>query len=1020
MVLSFREQFAQGIIGDLENGRYGSAVDFATGITGHYMRSLSFNIPAAIPPTLPSPAQSGAPAPVGPAVPISTRTRERLFYNTIKTYYLGKEIASGKVQVRTLIEDVNLAIRSYKKAVDKIRSIQQQIQDLDDKIVALQQDLKSIKPELKKFIESKKNIIKSVIDEVSTIGERFQQADPTFDFKTLFQQELNDLLFFKNLKIQPSLNPLEIKATFVELIGLLNKAIGIGNKYKNTFTKEANLKAYIAKKVRTAITEIVTILNAFLSPEQYISYWKEFLYVPNGKRIATIILRIIDNNVFLKEKKRKLYADLERWKAEAQAKLSKKIDELQGKLEERVEALKNNLILKNKRSKERVKLGKKLKQTVADIKNKIKQLRRVLKHTQLVYKGIIALAQNVLKIYTEIKNNIQKTKDLVALIKEKYTDIKTAADESKSPEARQRVKQAKDIFNESFSIENVAAIEDFGSDATGALPIVSEILAAIEKAFQLDQRQIKAFVRIPSKSVLKHISDVDRILTKDIPRLIQLFKLDPTDPNYDARLRAIENQTAVEGVATIVGLGDGENTHKGYLFLVSKLRTATARIQELQLKVEAKLQLTKSELTEQSAEQDAVLDYVNTFIETNPKIKKVANKKREKESEIAEIKEKVYKLKKVAEYAKLAFRLLTDGYEVIKAVTTSPTKPISSSESSLRRFIQNFFKWQMMRGKLTAVDAESQRQQADIKIRDLAVYETLFAFLQEFVKSIKVAKDKGAKGLMQEFKEKLGEKWESLEDGIKAQFETLLGIIDGDQPLTLESLLRIPDALFYQTNVITSLVRAQSSKIRRFRRKIEQLPESIPQDTKDPFLLWIRKQLKKPNDIVLLFVRIVKTMFKKVTEFMEPYISPVVDYIKDEIDEVKVKIQERARERAEKKLESKVNADAKVMSFMFNLAGKLYWLGASWTSPVGTKYIVTSVGKFFPIMKANNVDGAEGIGREMAAGFDNQLRLMQGIAIPNPSYAIPPFPWTGYLPAPAPFPPSLPPTFDDTWSARFA
>ena len=1019
-MLTFKEQFAQGIIGDLENGRYGSAVDFATGITGHYMRSLAFNIPAAIPPTLPSPAQSGAPAPVGPAVPISTRTRERLFFNTIKTYYVGKEIASGRIQVRTLIEDANLAIRSYKKAVDRIRSIQQQIQDLDEKIVALQQDLKNVRPELRKFIQSKKNIIKSVIDEVNTIGDRFQQADPTFNFRALFEQELNDLLFFRNLKIEPSLNPLEIKATFVELINLYNRVIGIGRRYKNTFTKEANLRVYIAKKIQTAISEVMTLLNAFLSPEQYKSYWREFIFVPNGRRIATIILRIIDNNVFLKEKKKELYADLEKWKAEAQEKLTKKIDELQAKLEDRVETLKNNLILKNKRSKERIELGRKLKQTVVDIKNKIKQIRKTLKHLQLIYRGVIALAQNVLKIYVEIQNNIQKTKALVALIKEKYADIKTSIDESKSLEARQRIKQAREVFNENFSIENVVAIEDFGAEVSGALPVVSEILAAIEKTFQLSQGQIRAYVRIPNDSVQRHIKDVDQILTKDLPRLIQLFQLDPLDPNYDARLRAIENQTAVEGVATIVGLGDGENVHKGYLFLVSKLRKATQSIQELQLKVEAKIQGKKDELIEQSAEQDAVQDYISTFTETNPKVKKVKNKKREKENEIAEIKEKVYKLKKTAEYAKLAFRLLTDGYEIIKAVTTNPTRPISSSQTSLRRFILNYFKWQTMRGKITASDAELQRQQADIKIRDLGVYETLFAFLQDFIKAVKSAKDKGAKGLLQDFKEKLGEKWENLENSVKAQFEILLGIIDGDQPLTLKSLASISDALFYQTNAITALVRAQSARIRRFRRRLEQLPESIPQDTKDPFLLWIRKQLKKPNDIVLLFVRIVKTMFKKVTEFMEPLIQPIVDYIKEEIEEVKTKIQERAIERAEKKLESDINADAKVMSFMFNLAGKLYWLGTSWTSPVGTRYIVTSVGKFFPLMKANNVDGAEGIGREMAAGFDNQLRLMQGIAIPNPSYAIPPFPWTGYLPAPAPFPPSLPPTFDDSWSARFA
>lgn len=1019
-MLSFKDQFAQGLIGDLEKGRYGNAADFATGITGHYMRSLTFNMPAGIPPTLPSPALSGAPAPVGPSTPITTRTRERLFYNTIKTYYLGKEIASGKIQVRTLIEDTNAAIRAFKKAAEKVRSLQEEIQDLDDKLVALQEDLKNIKPALKKFIESKKNIIKSFIDEVNMIGEKFQQADPNFDFKKLIQSELNDLLFFKNLKINPSLNPLEIKDTFTELFALYNRILATGTKYKNIFTKEANFKAYIIKKLKLIVNDVIILLNAFLSPEQYKSYWKEFFYVPNGKRIATIILRIIDNNVILKEKKKKLYAELARWKAEATTNITKKIDDLQTKLQERLDSLKNSIALKNKKSKEVTKLGKKLKQIISDIKSKINQIRKNIKHFLMVFRSARDLVLGVLKIYIEIKNNIAKTKSLVSSIKEKYVDIKTAADDAKSPETQQRLKQARAEFDANFSLENIEAIETFGSQVGGALPVVSEILLAIEKAFQLNQNQIKAYLRLPNKAALTHIKDVDRLLTRDLPRLIQISKLNPNDKNYEARLRAIENQTEVEGVATIVGLGDAENTHKGYLYLISKLREASNGISELQLRIEEKLGVEERKLQESDKEKDAVQSYIDTFLEANPKIKKIKNKKREKESDIAEFKEKALKLKKAAEYAKLAFRMTVDGYEIIKTVLNNQKSPISSSESSIRRFVDNLFKWKVMRGKMTGAEAAVQKGEVDIKLRDLGVYEKLFHFLEQLVASLKKAKEKGAKTLAQEFKEKMGEKWNNVQDNIKAQLETLLAIFDGDQPLTIQSLQNVADALFYQTNVVTALVKAQFNLIKRNRRKIEQLSESIPKDTKDPFLLWIRKQLSKPNDLLLTFIRAIKTMFKKVTEFLEPYIQPVVDYIKDEVDEIKTKIQERARERAEKKLDSKVNADARAMTFMFNLAGKLYWLGASWTSPVGTKYIVTSVGRFFPVMKANNVDGAEGIGREMAAGFDSQLRTMSGIAIPNPSYSIPPFPWTGYLPAPSPIPPTLPPTFDDSWSMRFA
>jgi len=66
----FLQSFGKRLVKDLENGKYGSADDFARGITRHYMASIRLNAPnvATIPPTLPAPAFNGAPAPVGPTL----------------------------------------------------------------------------------------------------------------------------------------------------------------------------------------------------------------------------------------------------------------------------------------------------------------------------------------------------------------------------------------------------------------------------------------------------------------------------------------------------------------------------------------------------------------------------------------------------------------------------------------------------------------------------------------------------------------------------------------------------------------------------------------------------------------------------------------------------------------------------------------------------------------------------------------------------------------------------------------
>ena len=84
------------------------------------------------------------------------------------------------------------------------------------------------------------------------------------------------------------------------------------------------------------------------------------------------------------------------------------------------------------------------------------------------------------------------------------------------------------------------------------------------------------------------------------------------------------------------------------------------------------------------------------------------------------------------------------------------------------------------------------------------------------------------------------------------------------------------------------------------------------------------------------------------------------------------------------------------MTTVFGIAAQLYWAGATWTGPTATSHTAFTVGLFAPKMNALPKDGASGLVREMAKGFETQLQTMTGIVIPPANTGIPPIPFTGY------------------------
>jgi len=1012
--MDFKQSFQERLIRDLEDGRYGSGTDFARGITKHYMSAIKLNapttfgptLPAQIPLTLPAPTQLGAPAPVGPTISISyKKTREKLFYNTVRAYFVGKEITQGNVQIRSLTRDVKGAINEYKRVTREIQSIHDEVDRLEDQFEALKEDLRSILPEMRKFIESKKQIIKDVKTEFDALKTRFrqlgQQELSDFDFETVLAEELQDLEFFTNLKIKPSLRYQEITETFNSIKSLLDRSQRTLTKYQNTFTKEANLKIYVRKKITAVTKEILDLLSGIVAPERFIRLWKELVYVPGGRRISAIMLRIINQNKKLKELKKKLLAKVEGLKRTVLTHVNKKIDDLLDKLKEMGEYVVDRLKIKQRltKFKEKLKASKIITNIIKATKQAIKYITKIVKHINLVLKEIFSTTSRIVAIYNAIQAAIQQAKGVVDKVKQRYRDIDTSIDNTFSEQAREARQQAQDAFVQNFGAANLIQGKRPTEELIGQIsrnsPLLTEVLRAVNDLLKLNNKQLAAFLRTRTTKVSNLISQIDYILTRNIPRLQILLTTNPNASNYKQRLaqadKILKSPDGSTGVASVFVTSKG--VPKTYLFLVKQTRKASLKLKELQDKMTQKLKEQSAKLLDATKNKDAVLDYIDTILDKKPKLKKIRNKKRRIEQRSLDIRRKIAKYAKLARQARAAYRLLDGARNIVTNIAQNKKTPISSNERATRTLVSGFCDLQIDRGKMTKQGKKDTLKRLDLKLADLRAYEAIYTFFGEIIKEAK-AGDLGNK-----VREELGEKISDFDDRTRGILLDFLKIIEGTaETPTISALATIPTAVFQQTNVATAFVRAEKRAFKRLQSKTARLSGFIPTTTTDPVLLFVKRALDKTSSIVLFLLKIIGKAFRKIEEFLAKLLLPVSEFVTKLISEQYEKVEEEARRQAQILIDRNTNLDARIMTIMFGIAGRLFWSGATWTNTASTRFVVTNIGKFRPRLVISTENGSQGFGEELARGFNNQLKNMTGIIIPPVSTGIVPFTFRGYVP----------------------
>lgn len=1056
MATEFEQSFAERLSNDLVSGKYSDGADaFARGITNCYMASLGYNAPTDIPIYKTSPV-TNTQVIIGPATSLSNLKRRDAFYNVIRAYFVEKEISQGKVRIRSLTTDIKQTISLYKKTATEVQNLVKEVQDIDNKLEELKKDIQAIKPAVKQYVEEKKQAIKDAFNEVEAVINRAKEVKRTtnintFDYEALLSTELADVKALLSLKIEPSLSIADIQETVQTLMSFLTKSQTTLKKYKNTFSKEANLKVYLMKKVKEVINQVLNILNAIINPESFKNFWRDLLRVPNGKRIAMIMLKFIEKNATLKEKQKELLIKLEVKNKKIKDSIERKLENLQSIFDKTLEDQETKI--KQLTSTEGIKLdpailqailGKPIepppptndkwaKRAVKAVKGeleyyraKTKRTAKRVQHYKLMQKRILELQRKIGSIVLGIRALLRESINDVQKVKLKYAEIKGIAEESTSAEAKQARSQAFKEYKDSLSLQNIEQanaklMETFGENDV----LVQGAVLSFQKLFSLNTQQIAAFFRLKTNKANNIVNTISEILEIDIPIITELWKIRKISSiegyniqvqdilSYEKAYREKGRSFAVDEFGDDINLVEKFANRQSkpmreyrYADVLNRLRKASKKIKNLQENIEIGLNIETNKITERSKEADALQTYIDQVLDINPIGRDIQNVKRKQEQQIATAKFRAMKLKKIAQQTRIAYALGLKVPKILSKVFTDPLNktPISDNESDLKDVINAYLLLQVERGKMTSAESVEQKTEYLAKIADFKAYEKIVDFLFDLIDSAKGYKDdlsnKGFQGLLERaYADTLKNKVDNTSERTRVLFKTTIDIITGAaQPLNLQTIAKLPSELRTQANLAYALVKAETNAFKALQGKAKRIGSFIPKGTRDPVLRFVRAELQLgPGHFFTAVLKAIEGFVKRFTDFLAKLLNPALEFLKLKSKEVRENIQSEAVIAANAKIESEVNLDSRIMSFIFGLAAKVFWTGISWTNPVGTKFIVTNVGRFAPVMSALITGTEKTFAEEMAWGFDTQLSKMSGIAIPAPATGIPPFRWQGYM-----------------------
>ena len=942
---------------DLEKGFIGNADDHARTITRYYINSIRATpVPFQIPPTLPSPITAGVIVPIGPSIYFNNYTsRERLFFNTIKAYYEGKEILQGKANIQDLIVSSIRLINSAKRTSAEIRSLITQADQLQTEILNLPKTLMELGV---MFIE----LIKDKLKQIQEVRDLFtQQANnyKTTDFNP-FADEIALIESIMNFK--PTLVLSDYRNLFIAFSDLGNRV----NSLQNSFSSASNMKSYLLKKAQGALKTILDTINGFIDPSGFISLLNDIARREQKyERLLRALLKFIGQSARLTRLKKEVDRKLDQKRKQLQDVIEPKIKNITNLIKSRLSenVNKKKKYKQNKTYTNAVKKVKEFKQTLdKKVKKKQKQIRKlnnILRQTALILAKVDAISSNLKLEFESIKNQIaiasNKVKDVVANIQGEYDGL-AVIDFSK--------------------IKSVEELKQVVTSVVGEASELGAVLLATLQEYKVSSQDLKNIFNNVDKKYDAYTKELDKLFNIEIPYLFMLIE----NVNND---EVIKKPTKKEDIKV---------KKSSFAKILKHINSITRWIKKVESKIQAEIKKVTAFI---EREVESVKKQANAYIEELSKsdsaIVRGFTKAVKKTNSILFKKNQTEKEKNTVEKIKAASDVIGGGSAVLGNISGGKYL-IRDNQDALNKMFRGYYNYQKVSKKMEPKTANEERLKKSNKLKEYAQYEMLILLLIDLFEEIKSG------DFAKEFETAYADIKDNLTSSVQGTVDALKNLIQNPPTINnLSALEQLNLAVLSDINVVNAIYRLEQKYLRKFKQALKIVKDGIPKRKVKltAFVTSFYAKVEKCPSVLLMLLDYVKKGLKEIKKFIVELVKPITDYIEKEIEIIKAKIKQAGAKLIEKNKEKLINVDAKAMSLVYNIATRLFWTGARWQNSVGTSFVTINIGPFKPI-KGLPEGGAKGMADELAKSFQDQLKVMSGQVIPNPSTGISPFPFSGY------------------------
>lgn len=969
MPYSFEATFTKPLILKLDNGEIAGPEDWANAITKAYINTIKTGLPQGVPPTLPAPSQLGVPFAIGAGSFTTAASREKLFYNTVYAYYLAKQLSIDKAAVDNLVKMVKTLIlkikntqRDIRTTIDELKTLSEELKQLPDVIKDI---ITEIQAEVKQIIQDLKTSITSLLDSSKAqLGEA--------EFSNVFQKELAVYKLLQDFDIT-NIDSVQTLLRFVrEQTQNIEQRLQVR-------TPQNLLKNFIISRLTSAIGEILSLADGILNPAKIIDYVRSI--AKSKTRLNKLLEKLKKFDAFI----RYIQPKIRRLEQKKQDLIKELKVLIQIKLNDIKEKLRKKTIeyTTKKRESKKVAIFVKAKKKVDDFKKKNeKKIKKTKTNIQLSYeafKAATAIFEKSINLKKQLENEFQQIKNDIEAYKQSIVKIGQATQQ----------------------IPTTAGNISLG---TGTVPTIQQVDQAIIKDKELTL--LRNYLNSINLSAFAEVAAGVLLQTKTSFDLFKRFfeRRSTRWPKYLNEINELEKQ--IQKIQnTIRKLQDENYKPKPERVLIQPIKkqkslkdVLNALITRLKPKIKKIIEKIREFIKEQKQElnskllkfrEDAEIIALS-LIPLNSTTEDIKNKK----ELIASKKRRAEDVKKKVDHAiKLGKALykVVRGFTLFTEKITQGEYKFSANQTNINLMVDNLY---IIRMDQQPPAVQKTLMLEKVKVKDafkaLYVIESLVYGLIETFKDI-------AKS---DFKKEFNELTQNLTPG---SVEAIKNLIENPpqtpgeikQAMNGTVLAALDDIRV--VNVLLALERKYLQKSRQITKQTLSLAEELKITKFYPTLLKIKNCLEKNQSFIVLALKLLKRELKKFTAFVTKKIKEAFEGIRKKLQEFRERVQKQQEDRLKliAKREAVVKVDMAVASVLFGLAARLFWTGATWVGPTGSNHIALNIGQFTK-MDVTTEEGASGLIKQMARGFESQLTQMSGLVIPPPPTGIPPIPFFGY------------------------